>query len=108
MQYYLIAKGTRRSSVHPNDVLAVSAELQKEGTFNSDKNRTKSTTSTGSVDSITRLNTEINAKNDLHPMATRTNAHRKTIKDMKKDFAKTKGRKLLVKWLILFNGPKYG
>ena len=86
--------------MRPNDVLAVSAELQKEGSFKTDKGRKSSTTSAGSVDSITRLNTKINSKNDLDPMSTRPNSHRKTITDMKKNFAKTKGRKLAVKYLI--------
>ena len=90
----LLGLGPRRSSVRPNDVLAVSAELQKEGTFRADKGRKSSTTSAGSVDSITRMNTKMNSKNDENTLSTGSSVHRKTITDMKNNFAKTKGRKL--------------
>ena len=86
--------------MRPNDVLAVSAELQKEGTFRVDKGRKSSATSAGSVDSITRLNTKINSKNDENTISTGSSAHRRTITDMKNHFAKTKGRKLMVSYLI--------
>ena len=88
--------------MRPNDVLAVSAELQKEGTFRADKGRKSSTTSAGSVDSITRMNTKMNSKNDENPLSTGSSVHRKTITDMKNHFAKTKGKKLLVQYLIYY------
>ena len=75
--------GRRRSSVAPSDLLAVTGELMKEGTFKS--GRKASTTSNTSMDSITKKNTEMNSTNGGFT------GRRKTLKDMKKDYTKNKG-----------------
>ena len=87
--------------MHPNDVLVVAAELQKEGTFKLDKDRRDSTTSSECGDTLTRRNTEINSKNNISSMNMGLSTRRKTIKDMKKNYTKNKG-KLKVFRIFLF------
>ena len=62
-------------------MLAVIGELQKEGSL-------RKKFSTGSIDSVTRNNTTMNSQKSR---STGQNSRRKTIKDMKKNYNKTKG-----------------
>ena len=63
-------------------MLAVAGELMKEGSLG--KDRRGSGSSSTSMDSITKKNTAMNSGNFA--------GRRKTLKDMKKDFNKTKGK----------------
>ena len=72
----------RRSSVHPSDILAVTGVLMKEGTLGVSKGRNGSITSNESIDSLTKANTEANM----------FSGRRRTIKDMKKNYTKNKGK----------------
>ena len=77
--------GRRRSSVHPNDMLTVTGELMNERIV---KDRRGSGHSTSSMDSETRKNTAMNSG---------FAGRRKTLKAMKKDFNKNKGKQKFVK-----------